>query len=204
MNTILKVKANFDIVFIQEPSWSTICSIPSSRNCEEEFLVSVVNYSNWLTFAEAKNDYPRVVIYINIRLFSLFFTLQRHHYYRDILLVSFFNNNDVFWLMNVYSNSSHLALKYLKNTEGYIRNLLIMTRDFNICDSLWDSLFSHYSSISDDLIIITDSFNLELPISTNQVPTRYSNNMNDSNLVINLIFLCSGSSELDNHLIYPN
>ena len=38
--------------------------------------------------------------------------------------------------MNVYSDSSHLALKYLKNTEVNINNLLIMTGDFNIRDSL--------------------------------------------------------------------
>jgi len=38
--------------------------------------------------------------------------------------------------MNVYSNSSHLALKYLKDTEVNINNLLIITGDFNIRNSL--------------------------------------------------------------------
>jgi len=38
--------------------------------------------------------------------------------------------------MNIYSDSSHLALKYLKDTEININNLLIMTGDFNIRDSL--------------------------------------------------------------------
>ena len=38
--------------------------------------------------------------------------------------------------MNVYSDSSHSALKYLKDTEVNINNLLIMTGDFNIRDSL--------------------------------------------------------------------
>jgi len=32
--------------------------------------------------------------------------------------------------MNVYSDSSHLALKYLKNTEVNVSNMLIMTEDF--------------------------------------------------------------------------
>jgi len=171
MNTILEVKANFNIVFIQELSWSTIHSIPSSRNCEEEFLVGIINHPNWLTFArssEAKNDYLRVIIYVNIRLSSLCFShckdVIKH---RDILLISFFNNNNIFWLMNVYPNSSHSALKYLKDTKVCIWNLLIMTGDFNIHDSLWNLSFSHYSSISDDLIIITDSFDLELSIPTN-------------------------------------
>ena len=38
--------------------------------------------------------------------------------------------------MNVYSDSFHSALKYLKDTEANICNLLIMTGDFNIRDSL--------------------------------------------------------------------
>jgi len=56
--------------------------------------------------------------------------------------------------MNVYSDSSHLALKYLKDTEVNINNLLIMTGDFNIRDSLQDLSFPHYLSISDNLIIV--------------------------------------------------
>jgi len=140
VNTILKVNANFDIIFIQELSWSITHSIPSSWNCEGETLVGVVNYSNWLTFtriSEFKDDFPRVIIYINIRLSSFCFSLCKDVInHRDILLVSFFNNNDIFWLMNVYSDSSHFALKYLKDTEASIQNLLIMTGDFNIWDSL--------------------------------------------------------------------
>jgi len=46
VNTILEVKSNFDIIFIQEPSWSIICSIPSLTNCEGDSLVSVVNHPN--------------------------------------------------------------------------------------------------------------------------------------------------------------
>ena len=38
--------------------------------------------------------------------------------------------------MNVYFDSSHLALKHLKDIEVNINNLLIMTGDFNIRDSL--------------------------------------------------------------------
>ena len=75
--------------------------------------------------------------------------------------------------MNVYSNSSHSALKYLKDTEVNILNLLIMTGDFNIRDSIWDPSYPHHSSFSNNLIIIADSFNLELSFSTNYVSTRY-------------------------------
>jgi len=66
-----------------------------------------------------------------------------------------------------------------------------------------DPLYSHHSSHSNDLFIIADSFNLELSIPTNQVPTRYSDNCQDANLVLDLMFLCFRSSELNNHVIHP-
>jgi len=140
VNTILKVNMEFNIIFIQEPLWSTICSIPSSRNCEGESLVGVINHLNWLTFSrslETESDYPRIVMYINIRLISLHFALCKDVInHRDILLILFFNNSDVLWLMNVYSDSLYSALKYFKDTEVDIRNLLIMIGDFNIRDNL--------------------------------------------------------------------
>jgi len=106
--------------------------------------------------------------------------------------------------MNIYSDTSHLALKYLKDTEASINNLLIMTGDFNIRDSLWNSSFPYHSSISDDLIIIADLFNLELLISTNSVPTKYSDTAGKANSVIDLMFLQSRSIKLNNHLIHSD
>ena len=140
VNTILKVKSDFDIIFIQELSWSIICSILSLTNCEGDSLVGIVNYPNWLTFtrkSKSMNDFSRVAIYVNIRLSSLCFSLYRDIInFKDILLVSFLNNSDIFWLMNIYSDLLHSALKYLKDTEVNICNLLIMTGDFNICNNL--------------------------------------------------------------------
>ena len=121
VNTILKVKTDFDVIFIQEPSWSTICSISSSMNSEEESLVGVINHLNWLTFIrnlETMKNFSRVAIYVNIRLSVLCFSLRRDIInFKGLLLVSFFNNNNILWLMNVYSDSSHSALKYLKNHD---------------------------------------------------------------------------------------
>ena len=106
--------------------------------------------------------------------------------------------------MNIYSNYSHSALKYFKDTEVNINNLLIITGDFNIRDQSWDPSFPHHLSISDDLFIIADLFNLDLLIPTNPAPTRYSDTVGELNLVINLMFLHSGSSELNCYSIHPN
>ena len=78
INTILEVKTFFNIIFIQEPSWSSIHSIPSLSNCEGETLVGVVNHPNWLTFVRPntnESNNPRVIVYINIRCSSLWFSI---------------------------------------------------------------------------------------------------------------------------------
>ena len=82
-----------------------------------------------------------------------------------------------------------MALKYLKDTEVNIHNIIVMTRDFNIRDKLWDSSFPHHSSISDDLMIIADSLNLVLSTPINPCSTRYSDMVGETNLVIDLMFL---------------
>jgi len=83
----------------------------------------------------------------------------------------FTNNHIQYFIMNVYLNSSHTALKYLKDIEVNINNVLVMTGDFNIKNCLWDPSFLHHSAISNDLLIIADSYNLALSMPTNLYPT---------------------------------
>ena len=61
------------------------------------------------------------------------------------------------FLINVYSDSLQTALKYLKNTEVNIDNVLVMTEDFNIWDCRWDPDFHYHSSHRNTLIEIVDS-----------------------------------------------
>ena len=100
INMILETNNNFNIIFIQEPSWTILQSISSPSTCKGNPLVGVVNHPNWLTFArepDTINDCPRVVMFINIRLSSLCFLFHKDIVnHRDILLTSFFNNSDIF------------------------------------------------------------------------------------------------------------
>ena len=140
VNTILETQSQFNIIFIQEPPWSEIRKIPSSENCEGEALIGTTHHPNWLLFTRTPSnrlDSSRLITYINIHLsyfcFSLCNDIINH---RDILLISFLNNHVCYYIMNVYSDSSHTALKYLKDTKVNIDNVLVMTRNFNISDSL--------------------------------------------------------------------
>jgi len=78
-----------------------------------------------------------------------------------------------------------------------------MTGDFDIRDSIWNSLISFNLIYSNLLVDVADSFDLLLSLSTNQVPTRYSDNVNNANFVIDIIFLRLNSLEFDNYTIYP-
>jgi len=104
--------------------------------------------------------------------------------------------------MNIYFDAFQSALKYLKDTEVNINNLILMTDDFNIRDSLWDPSFPHHSSISDDLFILADSFNLDLSTPTDPISTRYSDTSGELDSVIDLMFLHSRSSKLNCYSIH--
>jgi len=208
INTILETSNHFNIILIQEPPWSEIRKIPSTLNCDGDPLMGTCHHPNWIAFARNpsnNNDFSRVITYINIRLSSLHFLLHKEIFnHWDISLVSFLNNRVCHYILNVYSDSSHLALKYLKDTEVNLNNILLMTGNFNIRDSLWDPHFSFHSSISNDLIMIADSYDLTLSFPTNPCPIRYLDTARESNSVIDLMFLWNGSSELDNHFILPD
>jgi len=57
----------------------------------------------------------------------MWFSLQKDIFnHKDICCFSFFNNRSIFFMINIYSNGKQLALKYLKDTEADICNILIV------------------------------------------------------------------------------
>jgi len=138
-NLILKTNKDFNIIFIQEPPWSFIHTILSFFSKEEDKVVGALNHTNWITFSRSNSDeydYLRVISYINICLTSIHFSLWKDIFnYKDIYCFLFFNNGFIFFMINVYSDNNQSALKYLKDTEANIWNILIIAGDFNIKDS---------------------------------------------------------------------
>jgi len=92
-------------------------------------------------------------------------------------------------------------LKYLKNTEVNLNNVLIMTGDFNIRDNLWDPNFPYHLAHRDILLKIANSFLLELSNLTESFSTRYLDNNQDSNSVLDLVFLHPLTPEFNNYHI---
>jgi len=77
-----------------------------------------------------------------------------------------------------------------------------MMDDFNIRDSIWDFNFPFYSSHSNSLFDITDSFSLDISQPLENSPTGFSDNDHNANLVLDLVFLCSSSPEFNCYHIH--
>jgi len=140
VNTILETQLHFDIILIQKLPWSIIHKVPSTVSSEGKNFIGTIHHPNWSLFAITptnKVTSPRVIAYINICLSPLCFSLRSDIInHLDILLMAFTNDHIQYFIMNIYSDSFHLALKYLKNIEVNIDNVLVMTGYFNIRDSL--------------------------------------------------------------------
>ena len=167
-DTILETDKYLDILFIQKLSWSFIYTILSSSSKERDRIVDTPNYPNWLTFSRPSTDnsHPRMISYINTRLSHMWFSLRKDIFnHRDINCISFFNNGNILFMINIYSNNHQLALNYLKNTEANLCNFFIITSDFNIRDSNCNSSYPFHLIYSDTLLNIADLFDFKLSYS---------------------------------------
>jgi len=96
-----------------------------------------------------------------------------------------------------------MALKYLKDIEINIYNILIMTGDFNISNSNWNPFYPYNLTYSDILMEVADSFDFKLSSPVNQGSTQYTDNSNNFNSVIDLMFLWPDSIRINNYFILP-
>ena len=88
VNVILETYFSFNVIFIQELSWTTICFIPSSRSGEDKDLVGVPNHLNWLTFSRnlmSNNDFQKLSL-IPILGYHLF----DFHFVKTFLIIEIF------------------------------------------------------------------------------------------------------------------
>jgi len=51
INIILEIQRSYNIIFIQESSWSVLHALLSSKNKKGDELVGVPNHPNWVTFS---------------------------------------------------------------------------------------------------------------------------------------------------------
>ena len=102
------------------------------------------------------------------------------------------------FILNIYLDDQQTILKYLKNTEV---NVLIITVSFNIRDSNWNPLYPHYSTYANVFQEAADSLNLDLSIPINPVSAWYADSSQDSNLVLDLMFLQEDMKEFNNYHI---
>ena len=56
MDSILETNKDFNILFIQKPSWLFIHTILSFFNEDRNSIVGTSNHSNWTTFTRPSND----------------------------------------------------------------------------------------------------------------------------------------------------
>ena len=120
----------------------------SSLNEEGENTIGTPHHPSWIMFVQLTSDdnkHLRIIIYINIRLIRLRFLLSKDILnYHDINFISFFNHGIICSILNIYSDDYQNTLKYLKNTEVNLNNVLIMAEDFNIRNNNWDPLYPYY------------------------------------------------------------
>ena len=68
-------------------------------------------------------------------------------------------------IINVYSDNQQSILKYLKDIEMNLNNILIMIVNFNIRDNNWNPLYLYYFIYINILRKIANSLNLEILLS---------------------------------------
>ena len=108
-NLILENNKNLNIIFIQESTWLVIRTIPSLTSEEGKKVIGTSNHPLWIMFVKYSsnsNEHLKVLIYINLRLTYLYFSLRKDLInYKNINLICFFNCGIIYLIINIYSDN---------------------------------------------------------------------------------------------------
>jgi len=205
VDTFLESQKNsYDIFFVQEPPWNFIQHTPSTSSLEGDKVVGAPIHPDWTQVVRLPRDSespPWVMAFIHTCLSRLRFALRRDVIdHRDILLLFFFDRNECHFLINMYSDDHHSAVKFMLDQVIDIPNLLYMGGDFNIRDAEWDPLVTSHPAAGQALMDLADSFGLVRSLLVLPVPTHYSDSEGHANSVIDLIFIDMNIAQVSHHI----
>jgi len=208
MNTILKnSKNNMDIILVQEPPKSLILCVPSYTDLTGDPIYSTPNHPDWTLFIRqdpAQENYAQVATYVNKKLQKMRFTLRLDIInHRDVNVLVFHSGQHINYIINIYSNDNQSALHFLNRNIIDLNNTVVMTGNFNIRDNDWDPNYPHHSVHTEDLLTLAESLGLDLLPPINPGPTRFADNLRDTNSVIDLAFINPNNSGFGQYSLYP-
>jgi len=182
---------DFDVLFIQEPPWRTIRQVPSSSNKEGDDVIRAPMHPEWLYMVRPpQNDQaPRVMAFVSKRLEKLRPSMRTDVIdHCDIFILSLFQGNDTYNLMNVYSDDDKTAILYLRDHVDELPSFHYMGGDFNVHSSVWDPEVTHHRWAAITLLEIAADLDLERTEPSNPGPTFISHNADLRPSVIDLMF----------------
>jgi len=78
-----------------------------------------------------------------------------------------------------------------------------MTGNFNIRDNDWDPNYPHHSVHTENLLTLAESLGLDLLSPINPGPTRFVDNLCDTNSIIDLAFINPNNSGFGQYSLHP-
>ncbi|KAF4617968.1 hypothetical protein D9613_013028 [Agrocybe pediades] len=192
LDVLLETLQNsFDVLFVQEPPWRTIRQAPSPNNRDGEDIVGAPMHPVWLYMVRppTNDETPRVMAFVSKRLERLRPSMRRDLAdHQDIFILSLFQGNETYHLMNVYNDADGTAVRYLSNHVHELPQLHYMGGDFNIHSREWDPEVTHHRGDAINLLELAADLDLERTQPSNPGPTFISHNPDLRPSVIDLGF----------------
>ena len=123
--------------------------------------------------------------------------------HQDINVLAFYSGQHINYVINVYSDDNQSTLHALNQNIVDLNDTVVMTGDFNIRNNDQDPNYLHYSAHTEDLFTLVESLGLDLSLPINPGPTRFADNLRDTNSVIDLAFINPNNSGFSQHSLHP-